>query len=50
MKAVQWIGFILAIVSTLLAVVACGGATPTVIPPAGAASGLNTFIYIYSEN
>lgn len=50
MKMVQSIGFAVAIVSTLLTLAACGGATPTVIPPAGAASGLNTFIYIYSEN
>ncbi len=50
MKIVQRISFILALVGAMLVLIACGGATPTAIAPAGAADGLNTFIYVYSEN
>lgn len=35
----------------LLMFSACGGrATSTLRPPAGAAAGLNTFIYFYTDN
>lgn len=50
MKMLQPVGLTLGVIGALLAMVACGGATPTAIAPAGAARGLNTFIYIYSEN
>jgi len=50
MKIVQSINLTFAIVGALLTLVACGRATPTALPLAGAASGLNTFIYVYTEN
>ena len=50
MKMVRYLGLTLGIIGALFAVVACGRAPPTAIVPVGAASGLNTFIYVYSEN
>lgn len=50
MKLMQRRGLTLGLLSALFTLVACGGATPTTIAPAGATSGLNTFIYVYSEN
>lgn len=50
MKLSQQKGLTLGLLCALFTLVACGGATPTIIAPAGAASGLNTFIYVYSEN
>ncbi len=50
MKLIQRRGLTLGLMSALLALVACGGKTPTTIVPAGATSGLNTFIYVYTDN
>lgn len=50
MKLMQRIGLTIGIIGTLLVVVACGGATPTPLAPAGATRGLNTFVFLYSEN
>jgi len=50
MKIVRYLGLTLGIIGALFAMVACSGATPTAIVPIGAVSGLNTFIYVYSEN
>lgn len=50
MKMIQQVGLTLGVIGALLVMVACGGATPTAMTPAGATNGLNTFIYVYSEN
>lgn len=50
MKHIQRRELTFGLLSALLTLVACGSATPTAIAPAGATSGLNTFIYVYSEN
>ncbi len=50
MKLIQRRGLTLGLMSALLALVACGGKTPTTIAPVGATSGLNTFIYVYTDN
>lgn len=50
MKLIQRRDFTLGLLSALLTLVACGGATPMTIGPAGATSGLNTFVYVYTEN
>ena len=50
MKRIQRRDLTLSLLSALVTLVACAGATPTAIAPAGAASGLNTFIYVYTEN
>lgn len=50
MKLIQRRGLTLGLMSALLTLVACGGKTPTTIVPAEATSGLNTFIYVYTES
>ena len=50
MKMIQQVGLTLGVIGALLVLVACGGATPTATAPVGAARGINTFIYIYTEN
>lgn len=51
MTVFQRIKLALGMISTLLAVVACGErALPTPIAPVGSVKGLTTFIYVYSEN
>lgn len=50
MKLIPRRDMTLGMLSALLAMAACGGTTPTAIAPAGATSGLNTFIYVYSDN
>jgi hypothetical protein len=40
---------IVGLLSLMLLLLACRGAKPTLATPAGAVSGLNTFIYIYSD-
>ena len=50
MKLIQRRGFTLGLLSALFVLVACGDAPATTMAPAGAASGLNTFIYVYTEN
>jgi len=51
MTVFQRINLALGMISTLLAVVACGESVlPTPIAPVGSVKGLTTFIYVYSEN
>lgn len=50
MKLIQRRGLTFGLLSALVALVACGGATPTTLAPVGATSGRNTFIYVYTEN
>jgi hypothetical protein len=49
MKFLSVVSLVLALVGFGAAAVACGGAQLTPPTPAGAASGLNTFIYVYTE-
>jgi hypothetical protein len=46
---VTHVGSVLTLVGVLFSVLACGGASPPLPVPAGAATGLNTFIYVYSD-
>jgi hypothetical protein len=48
MKVLPVISLVLVLFGVGISVLACGGVRPA--PPAGAASGLNTFIFVYSEN
>jgi len=50
MKLFKWIGLSGALMGALLALLACGKDESTQSVPVGAASGLNTFIYVYTEN
>lgn len=49
MKFPSVVSLVLALVGFGAAAVACGEAQPAPVAPAGAASGLNTFIYVYTE-
>lgn len=51
MKIMRRVSFTLALLGLMTVLLACGGGVGRAsIMPAGAASGLNTFIYVYSEN
>jgi hypothetical protein len=49
MKLLSIVRLVLTLIGFGAAAVACGGAQPAPPVPAGAASGLNTFIYLYTE-
>ena len=50
MNLFKWVGLSGAFVGTLFALLACGRSESTPIAPFEPASGLNTFIYVYTEN
>lgn len=43
------IGYALALVGILFGILACGEASPSPPVPAGATTGLNTFIFVYTD-
>ena len=50
MKFLSVVSLVLTLVGFGATTVACSAAQPAPPVPAGAASDLNTFIYVYSEN
>jgi hypothetical protein len=44
-----YVGSVLALLGVLFGILGCDGASPPLPVPAGAATGLNTFIYVYSD-
>lgn len=52
MNLIRRITIVISLVTAFVVLVACGGASKqTTAPmPLGAASGLNTFIFVYSDN